>query len=393
MVDLGNESMKTNDSWGNPAVPSATHLLRSRRHLVTGANGFVGSNLCRRLAWAGADVVALSRAGRTRTREAILGAACAYRWPLPESAALQFQDCRLDVHGLALPADALKDLFAEPVDFWHVAASVSFSSTRRSEVIESNREGTRRALDLFATHAPRGSRFLLVSTAYVQGREQGCLQERFLEPASENAFHNAYEYSKREAEILFEQYRERGLVDGAILRLGQIVGDSETGAITAPYGVYGFVDLIKGLSRHAAGSSARLPSHIDSGLHLLPVDWCIDGMLRAVERLALWPGEPVFHVVPARPLSVPAFIDVLNAHTSLKVNPVRPEDFNETPANEVERVVCRGSRSILPYILRRYEFACENMVLLSEQPWIDVVSPELTDRLLRSYLRVGEEAA
>lgn len=371
---------------------STDEHLGLRRHLVTGANGYVGSNLVSRLLGAGAEVVAFARADEMAVRAAIDGAVTRHRWPNPNPCAprLSVNGYSLANHDLGICEDELTRLFERPVDFWHVAATVSFASDRTKQIMDTNVEGTRRALDMFSRFAPRGSRFFLVGTAYSCGIQEGSMPEIFYGPADRSAFHNDYEFSKRCSEEIFREYLECGLVEGALLRLGQLVGDSSTGRVTAPYGVYGFLDMLEEV-RQLGLTQLRVVAHPSGALHLLPIDVCVDHIVQVAARLDFWRGDPVFHVTPEKPFPLKSLAATVDAEWGIPIEFVTRDHLKSNFPSRSERLIDRGMRSLRGYILKTFDFRRDHAAALYPDCEFLGVDEAMFARMLASYARKNRE--
>src|SRR5262249_46747657 len=121
------------------------------------------------------------------------------------------------------------------------------------------------------------------------------------------AFHNAYEESKHEAERLL---RAEGGLRLTVYRPSVIVGDSVTGYTSSYAGAYRFFELadrLAGMSAHDPADGirsilVRLPFTGEEHCDLVPVDW----VARAVVALLDTPHEPgqTFHLVGQGPTTL-----------------------------------------------------------------------------------------
>lgn len=192
-----------------------------RRALVTGANGFIGAHLTRRLLAEGLEVHALSH--RSADRLAGLGVRV-------------FQ-------GDVTQADSLVPAFTGVDVVFHLAARATDWGPRR-EFFRINVEGTRAALE-----AARGAgcrRFVLLSSLAVH-RFTGHLDADEDTPADQRRYH--YGASKVAAEALVHTAQREGWLETTILRPGVVVhgpGDTTAFVHMAPV-------LERGRWAHVAG--------------------------------------------------------------------------------------------------------------------------------------------
>ena len=221
--------------------------------LVTGATGFVGGVVARRLLADGEEVAGLVRGDPSR---------------LPVGVHPVCGDLTGEV---AFPAGVTRVV--------HCAASVSFAlPLAESRAI--NVGGTGRVLDA-AARLPRLERLVHVSTAFVGGTHDGAFGEDDHDVGQD--FRNGYERSKHEAEALVAA---SGL-PARIVRPSIVVGDSRTGR-TASFNV-----LYAPLQAFARGLVRRVAADPGSVLDVVPVDHVADVILAALQA----PGDGTLHAV------------------------------------------------------------------------------------------------
>lgn len=240
------------------------------RVLVTGATGFTGSNLCRRLVAEGASVVAFVRpTSRTADLEA-LGV-----------------ECRVVDIGDPAAVAAAFDGFS---DVYHVAAAYRTEHADRREFQRVNVEATRNLLDAALGRGIR--RFVHCSTVGVQGHieEPPASEEYRFEPGDH------YQQTKMEGELLARTYFARGIPV----------------SVVRPVGIYGpgdrrFLKLFRAVARRRfvmIGSGRTL-------YHLTYVDDVIEGMLLAGRRDEAL-GE-VFTIAGSRYTTLRELVDMIAA--------------------------------------------------------------------------------
>lgn len=169
--------------------------------LVTGANGFLGSMLCRKLTASGQEVRGLVRATSDLS--------------LLEGVPIQ------KVIGTLNDFASLQGAMQGVQCIYHTAAAVTdWGSLEYFR--EVNVEGTRRLLD--AAAACGRPRFVYISTvavhSFIDSREMD-------ETSPQNQIEFPYCITKREAEALVMDYHQRGLVDAVIVRPGDIYGPGD----------------------------------------------------------------------------------------------------------------------------------------------------------------------
>lgn len=173
-----------------------------RKVLVTGANGFTGSHLCKNLVRCGDHVRALVR--RNSNLELLKGVDVEY--------------CYADL-GNGEPLDAvMKDIQV----VFHIAAVFRTEGVPKRVFYEVNVGGTERLLK--AAKAAGVSRFVHCSTVGVQGEIKN-------PPATEEAPFNPgdhYQHSKMQGELLARRFFEEQHLPGTVVRPVGIYGPGDT---------------------------------------------------------------------------------------------------------------------------------------------------------------------
>lgn len=250
-----------------------------RAVLLTGATGFVGGELLRRLVRRDArEIVCLVRgeteqdaAERGRAREAALfgasaGSACSGR--------IRWVRADLERPRLGLSEAAFRALAAGVDEIFHCAASVDFDLPL--EVAHRiNVGGVEELVALARAAGPDFVRFHHVSTAYVAGRRSGSVDARFLPPDDACLFRNTYERTKARAERFL---RAQGDVAISVYRPSIVAGDTDTGRTDNWNVLYAPMrQIVKG----------RLPMIRRAGRALVDtvgVDYVVDGLVALADR-------------------------------------------------------------------------------------------------------------
>lgn len=224
----------------NPAVS----WLQDRSVLITGATGFVGWHIARKLLERGAKVRALVR-GASRVRE-------------------------LDVEmtpGDLRDRSSLERAVAGCGVVFHVAADYRLWARHPEDLYASNVEGTRNLLS--AARAARVQRVVYTSTVGCIGVPPGGLGDED-SPVTLEDMSGAYKRSKFQAEQVALEFARDGL-PVAIVNPTAPIGDRDfkptpTGRIV--------LDFLAG----------RMPAFIDTGLNLVDVEDVAEGHLLAAEQ-------------------------------------------------------------------------------------------------------------
>ena len=367
-----------------PTVNNLTNLA-----VVDGANGYVGSNLIRSLLDDGRRVIALARGEGARTRAAVAGAVIRGSDD-PDHAliddALQCFDYSLSAPDLGLPAEALAALSAEPCDYWHLAANINFRPGNQEEVMAINVGGTRNAVAAFLRHAAPGSRYFLVSTAYCCGSDTIQPREAWYESAPPQHFRNTYERSKREGELVVREAMEQRELSGTVLRLGQIVGDSQSGRSSTDYGMYNLIRAVWAVARRKPGEHVRIEGHHDANMHLVPIDACVRWMRAVGDNSLSAPSPPIVHVVDQVPIPARDVVATIARHVPLELSIATTAELRDRPTTLLERVVAARMAYTGSYLSQPFQFGRANLDDLLGVEAV-AVDEEVLDRVIGSFMR------
>jgi dihydroflavonol-4-reductase len=223
-------------------------VANTDRAFITGASGFVGSAVARKLVAAGFSVRALARRHSPRTN----------------LDGLQIEIVEGDMRDKAAVFAAAKD--ARYV--FHVAADYRLWAPDPDEIMRANLEGTRVVME--AARATGAERIVYTSSvATLKLREDGLPADETT-PLSENQGIGAYKRSKVTAERLVER----------------MVGDGLPAVIVNPSTPIGPRDLRPTPTGRiiVEAASGRMPAFVDTGLNLVHVDDVAAGHLAALSH-------------------------------------------------------------------------------------------------------------
>jgi long-chain acyl-CoA synthetase len=243
--------------------------------LLTGATGFLGAQVARRLvSQTDHEVVALVRAPDGRSASRRLARAW---WDWPELAA-GIADGRVlavagDVRapGLGLDRADWRRLTRRVTHIVHAAADLRVAAPL-AELGRTNVAGVAHVLELAAAaHRDHGlTRITHVSTAYVAGLRPDDVPEDDL--TGRYGFANGYEHSKYEGERLVRA--ASSALPVTVVRPAMIVGDSRTGAVRT------FNTVYAPLRRYLTGRQRLVPVRPGLRVNIVPVDWVADAIVR-----------------------------------------------------------------------------------------------------------------
>src|SRR5512138_82213 len=356
-----------------------------RVQLVTGYPGFIGKRLVRRLAEEALEepgrLVLLVQPKNARAARDDLAALGAQRVELVEGDVEQMH--------LGLSGGEFKALARDVTDVWHLAGRTGLRAPR-AEMRRINVEGTRNVLELCQA-ARRLQRLAHFSTAYVSGDRVGVILEDELSMGQR--FHNAYEETKCQAELLVR--RAQSSLPATIFRPSIVVGDSRTGEIDRFEGPYALAIL---LVASPLSVPLPLPGDAVAPLNVVPVDFVIDAAL-SISRNPAGAGRTV-HVVDPAPLSARRVYEVIAAHAGKRLPTV------SFPARILQAVLglpvlerlSRAHRPAIEYVNHLAIYNCRNLLELLDGTGIRC--PPITsylDRLIgfvqATYARRREQEA
>ena len=263
-------------------------------YFVTGATGFIGRNLVRRLLQREGTVYALVRAGsRGRLEELRTSFG-------PDGARVVPIAGNLGQPGLGVSEEDLLTLRGDVDHFFHLAAIYDLTAGAEAQEI-ANVEGTRHAVELAG--AVEAGCFHQVSSIAVAGLYRGEWREDMFEEA-ERLDVNPYFRTKHESERVV---REECARPWRVYRPGIVVGDSRSGEIDKVDGPYYFFKLLQRARRVLPG---WLPAvGIEGGeINIVPVDFVAD----AIDHIAHEPDldGQAFSLTDPSPKSVGEMVNL-----------------------------------------------------------------------------------
>jgi thioester reductase-like protein len=259
--------------------------------LVTGATGFVGREVVRRLLAAGRSVIALVRDRDGEAAEDRLSRAVG---PPARENRLRVARGDLAAAGLGLADSERRRLRAAVETVIHCAGDPTFAPADPVAFAAGHVEGPLALLE--ALPAGRLRRWAHVSTAFVCGRRSGVVRESEGDVGQE--FHNEYERVKLRAESAVRAATSGLGVDLRVVRPSIVVGPAPGTAGGGPSNAFfDFIRMAAALARLPGGD--RLPLRIQGRPHarfnLVPLPYVTAAIVALAEHPAA--GSGTFHVV------------------------------------------------------------------------------------------------
>ncbi|MCC6173600.1 MAG: SDR family oxidoreductase [Gammaproteobacteria bacterium] len=252
-------------------------------HFVTGATGFIGRRLVRRLLRRGGTVRVLVRPGSRQKFEALRA-----EWGEDADRVIPIEG-DLAATGLGLAAADLERLRGQVTHLFHLGALYDLAADD-AELEAANVRGTREVLR-FAGEVGAGC-LHFVSSIAAAGLYDGVFDETMFDEAT--GLEHPYFRTKHDAEALV---RRKCPVPWRIYRPAMVVGESGSGRMDKIDGPYYLFKAIQKLRRNVPAWFPMLG--VEGGwINLVPVDYVAD----ALDHLAHLPGEDgrCFHLVDPR---------------------------------------------------------------------------------------------
>lgn len=347
--------------------------------LLTGITGSVGSWMARTILEDGGRVVAVVRAesepaaaARIRNAMAIVGT--------EESA-----DRIIAVCGdICDPEFARRVLESETSisRIVHCAGVVEFGKESTELSRRVNVEGTANLLTL----AERlKTSFCHFSTAYVAGCRQGRVLENEIFVGQQ--FHNPYESSKCQAELLVRDWAERTGLDAFVLRPSVVVGGSQEGRIVHFDGLYNIMRLLDSVAGAIGAREFRVAANPAATKNLVPADY----VAHAAWRILRTSPPQTYHVTNPRPLPLSTLRDIFVELFAIPGARLVPEEeLRRRKPDRFESMYRKAAVQYAPYL--RSEPVFDRTNTDGALQGTSLALPEMNAALFRTLLEYARTA-
>jgi len=357
-------------------------------HIITGATGFLGRNLVERLLDNGERLCIVVRSNehdfQERAEIVFPGYASKY--------GNRFSVVNGDItkENLGISSKFLNEIKNTRINFWHLAANLSFKYVHKEQIYRDNVRGVENVVNLINT---LGSDVHLyyTSTAYICGSKNKQCSENEIDRGQNSR--NLYEKTKIAAERIISEKCNKHHI---IFRPSIIIGDAYEGkAVGCTFGYYRFSFVffafkgwvIKNLNKKRGFwktillllgarydkkddilgfSFLLLPYPNGSTVNLIPLDFVVDSMVDISNKCQ---ENKTFHVVDPNP---PSFIFLFEnlldnlSLTGIKFFPVPPAVFNFIIKVCYMIIIplrkyFESAIKYQPYITVNYDFITDNM--------------------------------
>lgn len=224
----------------------------------------------------------------------------------------------------------------------HCAGMVEFGQEFAALSHRVNVEGTANLLTLAEKlRVP----FCHFSTAYVAGDRQGRVFEH--ETSMGQQFHNPYESSKCQAELLVQDWAMRTGLGAFMFRPSIVVGDSRQGRIVHFDGLYNFMRMLDSVAGAVGTREFRVVANPDATKNLVPADY----VARAAWHIIRTSAPRTYHITNPQPVSLAVLRDIfadLFAVPGARL--VREEEFRRKKPDRFESMYQKAAVQYAPYL-------------------------------------------
>jgi nucleoside-diphosphate-sugar epimerase len=335
-----------------------------KKIIINGANGFVASSFITKLLSQHYQVNALVRAGNNSSSSQRMYDVLSEmnEGKYVNSNNLKVYNYSLLEENFSIPENQLETIFSCNVDYFHFAASLKYDVKSKNKIFETNLKGLENSINVFSRYANCNSRFFFISTAYSCGNFEGVFQEKFYENEEISRFRNYYEQSKRFAENIVKKHIDTNGLNGHIIRLSQVIGNSKSGVTKTDYGIFDFAKRIHNLANRYPYKTVRVHVDPESTQNLIPIDTVTDYLMRTIkaERVPV-----IMNFIAKNSIRNICIINSISKLLPIQLSPVKT--INREEMDTIERMVSAGMSFTGSYINTNLLFGTEELdkVMLS----------------------------
>jgi thioester reductase-like protein/predicted lipid carrier protein YhbT len=225
----------------------------------------------------------------------------------------------------------------------HCAAVLEFGKDYAELNRQVNVAGTANVLELAETlRVP----ICHISTAYIAGKRSGIVYENEIDVGQE--FHNAYEQSKCRAENLVRRWSQGTGLDSFIFRPSIVVGDTVGGRIMNFDGLYNLMRFFDNVGSVVGKKEFRAVGNPETTKNFVPVDYVADAVWHIIQNVS--PGT--YHITNPSPIRLSELRQIFADLFDLPgARFVHQSDFQKTQTTRLERMYQEATSHYLPYLM------------------------------------------
>ncbi len=307
--------------------------------LLTGITGSIGSWVAKTILEDGGEIIAIVRAGTpsaagVRAREALAVVGAAGHTDRVHAICGDICDDGL--------AGRLVQGGMDVSCIVHCAGVVEFGQEFADLSHRVNVEGTANLLRLAEKlRVP----FCHFSTAYIAGDRRGRVYED--EICVGQQFHNPYESSKFQAELLVRNWAMRTGLDAFVFRPSIVVGDCREGRIVHFDGLYNFMRMLDSVAGAVGTREFRVVANPDATKNLIPADY----VARAAWHIIKTSAPRTYHLTNPQTVSLSALRDVFADLFAIPgARLVQEEEFHRRAPDRFESMYQKAAAQYTSYL-------------------------------------------
>lgn len=362
-------------------------IKTKKRVVVNGANGYVASHFINELIKNDYEVIALARGSKKGSAEDRVMSALSEinGQDIVKISGLKIYDYSLLDADFGMTNEMLNEVFEMPVDYYHFAASLKFDFKSREEIFNTNIHGLENSINVFLDNSNQDSRFFFISTAYSCGKHSGVFEERFYDNAGIEEFRNYYEQSKRYAENVIKKYIETRNLDAHIIRLSQVIGDSQKGITLTDYGIFDFTKRVHSLAGRYPNSTVRVKVDEESSQNLIPINTIVYYLMQTPGKAEL---PVIMNFVAKQSTKNKCILEALNEMLEMEVVP--QQELAQKEMTSLERIVSIGMSFTNSYTDTNLVFSTAALDSIIEEEGQEVDKDSLF-KMMDYFISVSEQ--